>query len=341
MEAIVAQGREIWRSRPIEVRQAFMAKELLVIHPDLKAIHTTIRELQEDCAIEGKGKGLLVLANSGMGKTHLGTYFYNKFPASHPIGGNSIIPVVWVKTPGQPSRQQLIKALARALGEPATKREEPDVMFDRICEIIEQVGVQKIFIDNVQDVPDRRGVEVVKGIGNFFRDLVERSKCLVIFLGTPAAEEIGLINPQMQRRIYKRRMRVFGVQTPNEKVVFCRLLDKFDAMLPLAEDSGLGESKLAESICYATHGVIDYIVDLLIQAMKHACNCGRERITVEDLAAGFTKRYGHQSDVHNPFLKDGPQRLLDRLGEPFYGYFNSANPAEYEPRKPKKSSKNA
>ncbi|WP_343583408.1 TniB family NTP-binding protein [Herbaspirillum sp.] len=324
--------KEAWRGRLIDERQAYLAQQLVVMHPDLKVVHDKIKELRSYCIVENKGKGLLVTANSGMGKTRLAKWFLDKYPPEHPVSGSSNVPVIFFSSPSDPSRKQLGIALLRAIGDPIPKRGDAQEMFERAIHLIRAINTRTIFIDNIHDVPDRRGTSVVMGIGNWIRDLIEQSRSLVVLLGTPAAKEIISVNSQVLRRVETRSIRMFEVRTTGGRKLFHMLMGKLDQMLPMAELSGLGEPTLADAICHATYGILDYIIALMIGAMFAARERNSECISREDLANAFEGRHGYESYKFNPFIDGGPKRSLDQFGEPFYCFFDSANPFEFTPK---------
>ncbi|MGO4469427.1 TniB family NTP-binding protein, partial [Pseudoduganella sp. RAF53_2] len=182
-------GKANWRHRLTTERLAHIAHELFIVHPDLRIVYSKISHLNRRCVIEGKGKGMLIIANSGMGKSRLAKLFLQRNEADH-SGTVSRVPVVVFSSPVDPSRKQLGIALLAALGDPVPKKSDAEELFRRAIKLIKKIETKIIFIDNVQDVPDRRGTNVVMGIGNWIRDLIEQSQCLVVLLGTPAAKEI-------------------------------------------------------------------------------------------------------------------------------------------------------
>lgn len=328
--------KEAWRDRPTAERQAYISKKLLVVHPDLSVVYRGIIHTQQRCEIEGEGKGVLVLANSGMGKSRLARLFEERSKPDH-SGTISRVPVVVFNSPVEPSRKQLGISLLKAMGDPVPKRADADDLLDRAVGLLKKVGTKTIFIDNIHDVPDRRGVQVVKGIGNWIRNLIDSSGCVVVLLGTPAAKEIIRVNSQVLRRVIELPIELFEVETKHGSELFNIFMRKLDEMLPLAELSMLDEPELARRICYACHGILDYIIDLMTEGLLAARARDSERISRSDLANAFEKRWGRHFRKINPFIEGGPSRPLDQPGEPFYCFFDSANPLVFEPTKMKQS----
>lgn len=299
-----AADKEVWRNRLLAERQAYIAKNLLVVHPDLSVVYREIIHTQQRCEVEGEGKGVLVLANSGMGKSRLARLFWEQSQPDH-TGTISRVPVVVFNSPLEPSRKQLGVSLLKALGDPVPKRSDADELLDRAVGLLKKVGTKTIFIDNIHDVPDRRGIQVVKGIGNWIRNLIDSSGCVIVLMGTPAAKEIIRVNGQVLRRVIELPIRLFEVETKHGRELFVIFMRKLDEMLPLAELSMLNEPELAKRICYACHGILDYIIELMTEAVIFARARDSERISRNDLANAFEKRHGRAHRKINPFIEGG------------------------------------
>lgn len=331
-------SKESWRGRPIAERQAYVSRELMLIHPDLHVVHKTIRNLKRDSAIEEKGKALLVYANSGMGKTRLIKWYLDEFPPVHPDSGNSVVPVIAFNSPSEPSRKEFAHAIFSALQDPVKRKGSAAEVFKAATDLLKAAKTKIIFIDNSHDVPASRGSSVIENIGKTIRDLIDESRAVVVLMGTPAMEELIRVNSQTLRRTLSRSIRLFDTSNRDSRALFFMFLRKLDEMLPMAELSGLEQPEIARLICYATNGILDYILDLMIGAMRAAVRRDSEKISLEDLSAAFI--YKHHDFAHcNPFNPEGPKRPLVNVGEPFHQFFDAANPRTYVPREYKKNPK--
>ena len=176
-----------------------------------------------------------------------------------------------------------------------------------------------LVVDNFHDVPERRDVGGVRVIGNWFRDIGDDAKIVLVLLGTKEAEDVTLFNDQVKRRVMtKRHLRYFGIDTPAERKQWIRLLHEIDMELPLAETSNLTSKDIAGRIYVATNGIFDYLSKLLIAALKLAVRDGREHLTLGDLCDAYSKCHGDVPDGSNPFGKDFRIRRLDQIDEPFF-----------------------
>lgn len=107
---------------------------------------------------------------------------------------------------------------------------------------------------------------------------------------------------------------------------FFRLLNEIDQKLPLAELSELHTHERAVKIFYATFGVLDYIFQLLNEAVGFAVQKNREHLLDEDLSKAFEELFMDSGKGINPFSADGPRRVLTEEGEPFHNWYDRSNP---------------
>lgn len=319
--------KEKWRGLSLEMRRRELFDNWYVPHPMLNRIIDEISRMAERCKNEKKGQAMLVCAGSGGGKTYIAKMFSRMRPEDH-SGDVSVVPVVTFSIPSSPTQRSLGSALLQAMGDPKFRSGSAQDLFDRAILQLRQIQSEIIFIDNVHDIPERRGSKGVLHLGNWVRDLIDSSKCFVVLLGTPAAVVMTNSNSQLRRRTMKlMMMNPFGIRETPDEARFKRFLNTLDKKLPLAEMSGLNEQEISRSIFYATFGIMDCIVQLIQEALAHALDDSREKILKSDLEKAFEKIYFDAASNCNPFSPGGPARILDGDGEPFHKWFDSSNPA--------------
>lgn len=317
--------REHWRGISAFERRRFIMKEMLVPYPAMNRVIEEIGRSAKICPIDEKG-AMLVVAGSGGGKTFLINYIKRLRPPDH-SGYVSKVPTVSLKIPFSPSPRQMSLAVLRALELPKIPNSDASRLFELVVENLESVSTEILLIDDVQDIPERKGVGGIKEVGNWIRDLIDKTGCLVVLFGTPAAIQVTSGNAQLRKRISKQmNIRYFGFGSVESKRVFKRFLFELDKMLPLAERSMLDDSLLMHRIYYATYGIADYVFKLIAEAVGLAVGDGRERLECKDLARAFELVFQDAACGRNPFVNDDDMRPLNRPGEPFHNWFDSANP---------------
>lgn len=321
------QSKHIWASKSVEERQKYMANEMHVNHPQfIKSVNEIKRRMQR-CINEETGAAVLFLVPSGAGKTHVRRFFKNRWPDIH-TDYMTTVPVVSFDIPTNPNARSMGRAILLSMGDAAMDRANASAVLDRIIHLLPQIETKIIFIDNLQDVPEKRGSKGILEIGGWIRRLVDEGKRLVVLLGTPAAIEIVAANSQLRRRTAKQlQMDYFHFDKPSEKKRFLRFLQEVDQVLPLAESSALATDGWAEAIYYATNGIQDYIFQLLIEAVGVAVSSKREALELTDFERAFQIVFQDASGSINPFTPNTPRRPLDQVGEPFHRWFDKSNPS--------------
>ncbi|MCA1325777.1 TniB family NTP-binding protein [Herbaspirillum sp. alder98] len=323
---IMAELKAHWRGADIRSRRVHMANEIFVQHPQCSVAMSSIRTMAANCKAEKRGDSMLVLAGSGAGKTYLADRIQQLMPRDD-SGEISKVRSVMFKIPPAPTQRGLASELLRALGDPKPKGTAAD-MLDRIGTLLRHVETEIIFIDDVQDIPERRGQKGVLQLGNWIRDLIDKSKCLVVLLGTPSAAEVVTTNAQLRRRSMKHlRIEYFSMDKAEDIRCFLRFLSELDKALPLAELSKLDESTMAWRIYCATNGVMSVINKLVTEAVCVAVEHKREALTSDDFERALENLFGSHLKTVNPFGKKIEPRPITAVGEMFHNWHDSSNPA--------------
>ncbi|MFC7297905.1 TniB family NTP-binding protein [Herminiimonas aquatilis] len=315
-----------WKGVPWPLRQRYMANELHVPHPPLMRIVKRIYEVATDCKNTGVGDAMIIVGGSGSGKSHLIKIIRLQRPVDH-SGDISVVPVVSFSIPSSPTQRSMSSALLAALEHPKSNRGNATEMFNRAITQLKAVGTEIIMIDNLHDIPERRRAGGVMQVGNWIRDLIDQSGCLIVLLGTPLAKMVTEANSQLRRRVAKQLViDYFDISTEKNIGVLKRFLRELDARIPLAEDSCFSDSSVVLKLYWATLGVADYIFRIIKEATGLAVATGEEKISLQNLEEAFVLVFQDSAKGINPFALSGPERLLDGPGEPFHNWFDESNP---------------
>lgn len=318
--------RNQWQGVPVALRQRYIAKELYVLHPPLTKVLKELFRSAAACRDRDTGSAVLIIGGSGSGKTHLINMVEKHKNADH-SGDVSRAPIVKFRVPTPTTQRAMSSALLRGLGHPKSNSGNAQELFSRAITQIRAVQTEIIMIDNVHDIPERRREGGVMQIGNWIRDLIDESRCLVALLGTAASRQVTEANAQLRRRVPTHmHIDYFDIGEQKEIAVFRRFLHELDKRLPLVELSQLSEPSLMLKLYWATYGIAEYIFRLMSEAMVNAVENRREKILLVDFEMAFNSIYQDAASGLNPFSPNGPQRLLDQPGEPFHGWFDKSNP---------------
>ncbi|MYN04550.1 AAA family ATPase [Pseudoduganella sp. DS3] len=312
--------KERWASAPLKERLYYMANEMHVNYPAFVRSLVEIKNQVLTCEQQQKGEGLLLLAPTGVGKSHLSNYLKRLWPDDHE-GWKSTIPVVTFTLPSVVTKLRIAHALLRSIQPTANLSHNEQTVEERIQVLLSQIGTRVVIIDNVHDITARRKAGGIKEIGDWLRDIIDSSRRLFILLGAPSAIEIINKSPQLRRRTTRQiRIDYFKINTPKKLEQFQAFLQRLDKELPLACTTSF-DVDLTKRIYYATNGIFNYVFLLFSRAVAVAVTAGRESITQEDLEEAFRLVMGDSvKRTLNPFLPNFVNRPLDQEDEPFHDW---------------------
>ena len=336
-ETAPQRPKESWRGVAIEERLAFITEALFVMFPVLVEILKEIRRRYKRAVAQKKSTALLIICPTRGGKSTLRRLLARIFPSDRTSEG-LVLPYVGFDIPAAPSPATMPKELLRNMGDAAWNMGNALTSMDRVTGLLQRAQTKIIAIDNVQDVPERRGKKGVLLVGNWIRDLWDQAGCLILLFGTNEAQEVVDANPQLRGRVSARMyVEYFEFTTKSGQAIFREFLKKLDAALPIAEMCDL--SQWAEQIHMGTNGIQGHIFGLIAEAIPICTENGRETLTLEDLARAFDLYFQGAVGKVNPFRTTVPFRALDREGEPFHNW-NSGHlvvPAKNAESKPSNS----
>jgi energy-coupling factor transporter ATP-binding protein EcfA2 len=304
-----------------------MNNEMFVPHPEMAITIRAISQRMKRCLVENKGAAMFVEVPSGAGKTTLVRFFKAAMP-DQISDEETKVRVVAFSVPKVITLKQMDKALLAALGDPKAGSGTHYDLDKRSISLLRTAGTELILIDNIQDIPEKRRAGGILQIGNWIRDLIDDSRRLVVLLGTQDSRAILQSNIQLMRRCpAKRAIAYFNPLAPAGLSRLGRFLREIDERLPLAELSGLGDkgNDTTHQFAYATGGIHDYIFQILSAAVCRAVTEGREKLSTEDLAAGYEETFQELSQGINPFRGEA-KRILDQEGEPLHGLLSAPTP---------------
>lgn len=306
-----------WRGKPTSFRLREMDR-LVILHPQFVRAIMEIKQRVGHCVRHHKGSALSVIAPTGAGKSTVASYCANLW-LDRELPDMTLRRVVVFSVPPRPSSGSMSSAVLKALGDPRWSSGKAHILEERAKHLLTRCRTRLVLIDNVQDVPERRKRKGVREVGNWIRDMVDSVPALFVSLGAEQSLDVFNANSQVRRRSPARlNIDYFSIETPEKAKRFLRLLFELDKKLPLADMSNLAERSLATRIWMATHGIIDYLMDMVCEAVAVAANSGREALALTDFERAFEKIFLDAAPAVNPFAPDATLRRLDAQGEPFF-----------------------
>lgn len=295
----------------------FTLRKQVIEHPKFTLAIREIARLHERGKAVGVAEGMLFVAQTGSGKTTVLQYYESRFPRIETTRGTRI-PVLRVDTPESPSVKTLAEAILFAMGDPAAAKGTATAKTNRIIHFFNECGVELLFIDEFQHFYDGRRASESKRVSDWLKNLINKVGIPVVLAGLPRSISVVNANPQLRRRFgAPHYMQPFGFDNQEEKLEFRGVLNVIQSRLPVP-CIDLSEANIAQCFFFASHGLLDYVVKIIDDAVSRACIDFGAQLTQKSFEASFKRTIWLDAPDHlNPFSKGATLRLLNRTLEPF------------------------
>lgn len=295
----------------------FTLRKQVIEHPKFTLAIREIARLHERGKALGVAEGLLLVAQTGSGKTTVLQYYESRFPRIETTRGTRI-PVLRVDTPESPTVKTLAEAILFAMGDPAAAKGTASEKTNRIIHFFKECGVELLLIDEFQHFFDGHRTTESKRVSDWLKNLINKVGIPVILAGLPRSIAVVNANPQLRRRLgAPHYLQPFGFDNQDEQLEFRGVLNGIQTRLPVP-CIDLSEANMARRFYFASHGLLDYVVKIIDDAVSRACPDSGEPLTQQAFESAFKRTVWLDAPDHlNPFSKGATLRLLNRTLEPF------------------------
>jgi len=296
----------------------FSLRQEIVMTPQFSEALRRIARMHKKCKATGQSDSLFISAQSGVGKTTLLEYYSAQFPRFDE-DNRTVIPVVHVVTPANPTELSFTTEILAAIGESSERRAADNV--NKICHFLSECGCELLMIDEIQHFVDRKKIAEGRKVSDSVKILMQEIKKPVVIAGLPRAVEFVKSNMQLARRSSSRhKMLPFSFEEQDEQKQFRGFLKGLQEKLPI-QSIELRDARVAQRFFYASAGIIDYVIKILEGAVQLAAE---QKIQLLDLAlfaeAYKEKVWADAPESLNPFLENAYLRFLNQPDEPFAGW---------------------
>lgn len=295
----------------------FTLQNQIIEHPEFTLTIREIARLHERGMEAGVADSMLLVAQSGTGKSTALKYYEERFPRTETNRGTRI-PVLRVDTPESPTVKTLAEAVLVAMGDPASAKGTATAKTNRIVHFFKECGVELLFIDEFQHFYDGQRASEAKRVSDWLKNLINKVGIPVILAGLPRSIAVVNANPQLRRRFgAPHYMKPFGFDNQDEKLEFRGVLKGIQSRLPVP-CTDLSEANMAQRFYFASHGLLDYVVKIIDDAVSRASPDSGKPLMQQEFEAAFKRTIWLDAPDHlNPFSKLATLRLLNRTLEPF------------------------
>lgn len=266
---------------------------------------------------------LLITGVSGCGKSTLRKEYAKRCPRQE-LDDRTKITVLHLELPSQPTIKNVAERILIAMGDPFAEKGSAEGKTARIIKLMRECYVELVMLDEFQHFVDNAGVKVESKVADWLKHLINSTKVPFVLLGLPRCERILEVNEQLRRRFTpKIALYPFKLSDANSRRQFGGLLQSLQKNLPFEARSVLVDKEVIPLIYYATFGLIDYVMKLIAEAIFIALSEGQLSIDEKVLERAFRDAIWRDADgARNPFNSQFQPRVLNRIGEPFYGYLS-------------------
>lgn len=242
--------------------------------------------------------GVLLLADSGMGKTLLLQLLKRTLAGdANPL--KSSRPVLDISLDSTADVYQVAMKLMLALGYPAlpTRPTLPS-MNAMIDTAIERLRPMAILIDEGQHICEGNREKTARTVTDWLKVRVDKHNLPVIMVGTRTLEAITDINPQFVSRVSKR----FYLNPFAYGDGWRQVLGSIAQTVNSLDLNSLSAQGLSRLVHESTHGNLRRLKKLLMFSCVRAIDGSSPVLKLEHMADGYADAFGGPSGAANPFL---------------------------------------
>lgn len=269
----------------------------------------------------GKARGMLIFGLTGTGKSTIAKEHEQRYPRVE-AADRTIIPVLRVELPGQPTAKAIGEAILIALQDPLPHAGSAEFRMNRVRKLLKECHVELLIFDEMQHVTDNLNSRDRNIAADSLKNLMNDTGIPCVFIGTPTCLAYFAENQQLGRRCSpKIGIEPFSFKAANDRNEFLRLLLSLHRKLPFEGPSALVDGGTAEALYAASFGLLGLLTQLIECALRITLLEGGRQLTREALHQAFREViYPRCPPSRNPFDARFNGVPLTAFREPFHGF---------------------
>ncbi|MFM0498922.1 TniB family NTP-binding protein [Paraburkholderia caffeinilytica] len=310
---------------PIDKKYESVAsvRETLIEHPAFALGISAVRRCHRMGRFGLEEPGcLLITGVSGSGKSTLRKEYAKHYPRRETDDG-TVIPVLHLELPAQPTIKNVAERILIALGDPLFARGSAETMTARIVTLFRNCRVELVILDEFQHFIDNSSEKIETKVADWLKHLVNVTRVPFVLMGLRRCRRILQGNEQLRRRFSRQiSLEPFGIADKRSRRIFDTLLRTIFGSLPVTCVPELtSDGDHIEHIHYATYGLMGYVMTLITASVEIVLEEGRPAIDRDVLGRAFSESIWPEGRGRlNPFHARFINRPLTNAGEPFFGY---------------------
>jgi len=292
---------------------------LIIKHPGFNQAYQLLKDAYFFNAQTGLSKNYWLVGPSGTGKTTLMDMLVKEFPPVEHIDRKRI-PVLAINIPALPTIKNLAEEMLVQLGDPLFHRGSAIDKTIRILHLIKACDTKLILFDEMQHFIDRGHKRAPAEVADWLKTLIDKAQISTVIMGLERTQIILDANEQLRRRFCRRiDLKSFDLECATSRAHFLGVIKKIDATLGLPSPLNLQREGMVRQLHFATNGIMDYMVKLMLGAYHVAVNHDLPGIDRECLEKAFSESIWVEGiGKLNPFNPDFIGQRLDQRGMVFY-----------------------
>lgn len=267
----------------------------------------------------GIAENLVILAESGCGKTSLCKLLEERYPREVLLE-RDIVPILTISVPPAASLTSLAEAMLTSIGHPTINVGNLARKTNTFITLAKACGIEMILLDEAQHIHDRGQARSHYLAGDWIKQLIDMLEIPIVLLGLPRIESLLNVNDQLRRRFSKRLYLSLEHHHSEGLHNQClQMLLSLGQSFPLNIVSGeYGWDEFGSRLYYATDGRVAYIKKLMASTLKFALELGLKEVGPADFETVYKQEIWWEAEGElNPFNNKFAFRRLVRNGEPF------------------------
>ncbi|SFF89668.1 TniB family NTP-binding protein [Neptunomonas qingdaonensis] len=280
-------------------------ESLFVPTPTLKSLLEDIkrvRDIAEMTEYENEPTCILVMGETGTGKTEFIKQYQKKYPVRQE-SERTYKPVLVSGLPKSRHPKPVAAQLLRDLGDPLEgKGGDTHELTDRLVIQLKAAGTQLIIIDEFHHAIQTQSNQVVLDIADWIKMLINKAKIPIVLFGLPWSQYILDVGTELERRFNMRYELINYTMDTFEG--FQKFLQKVQEKLPIQPDQDLWRTEQAFRLFAVTQGNVSNLMKKLIRpAAIDAVFDGSQSITPEHFLNASRRQLNVRDEVNPLILK--------------------------------------
>jgi len=292
----------------------YKLEHIYVASPRINGILKEIENCRVDSKVAREPRSMLLIGETGAGKTTIIEKYLEKFPAFD-TDERKVIPVFKSELPSKITPRALAQTMLSEMGDPDPDSGNEVALTRRLVKLIKETGVELIIIDEFQHLLKPDCKKYMDFVSNWIKSLLNNAKVPILLAGTPDSESILATNAQLETRIsLVEELKYYSWAEEPDRIEYRQFLKMVDKALPFEKPANLQDPDRAIRFFAASVGMPRHTMRLILESGRIALKGGLPGLTDELFEDAFNKHLLRSSKLKkNPWKmsKDELERYIE------------------------------